>query len=235
MRKNWKSNLMARVLAILLAVILWLFVTGDKITRTTPTRRVWQGVPLQVENLHQDYVVTDIPNSVDITLEGLPEDFEDLPIDEIGAYVDLSSKESGNHLMRVHGRPPRGLSLVLLEPDQVRVSIEAYYSEDFELEIEFVGEPAEGWELAEYIVLPAEVLIGAPESVFERVFRVVLVIDLTGMRLVDSVELMPQAYDEEERRIVHEALVIDPNLITVRLEFDRVPEPDLPDNDSGNG
>ncbi len=228
MEKFLRSNNFARVIAVFIAVILWLFVTGDQITRTTPTRILFQ-VPLRVENLHQEYVVTDIPSSVGITLEGLPEDFTDLTVQEIDAYVDLGGREPGNHLIEVKDQPPRGLNLISIEPEQVRVSIEVYHTEDFELEIDMIGQPAVGWELDEYEVIPETVLVGAPESIFERVDRVVLLINLTGMRLIESVELSPVVYDEEGTRV--NDLVIDPSLITVRLDFGRIVEPEENDDE----
>jgi len=219
MEKFLRSNNFARVMAIFIAVILWLFVTGDQITRETPSRILYQ-VPLRVDNLNPEYVVTDIPSSVDITLEGLPEDFDDLTVEEISAFVDLSGREPGNHLIPVHVQPPRGLSFISIQPEQVRVSIEVYRSEDFEVELNIVGAPATGWELDEYEIIPEMVLVGAPSSIFERVDRVVLLINLSGMRLIESVELTPIAYDEDGNRVLD--VVIDPSLITVRLEFERI-------------
>ena len=224
MEKVLRSNKFALAIAIFMALILWLFVTGDKITRSTPSRKVWQEVPIRVESLNQDYIITDMVASVDVTLEGLPDAFEDLPVQEIDVYIDLAGKETGNHLVRVQANPPRGLSIIMLNPEQIRVSIEAYYSEDFDLEIELIGEPAPGWILQEYSIIPEQVLIGAPESIFEKIDRMVLLIDVTGMRLIESVELKPIAYDEDGLRI--NGLVIDPSLITVRLEFARVVEPE---------
>ncbi len=225
MRNILRSNNFAMVLSVLLAIVLWLFVTGDKITRTTPAIKVWQDVPIRVENLNQDYVITDMKTTVDITLEGLPDAFEELPIQELDAFVDLAGKEAGTHLVRVQGRPPRGLSLVLMEPEQVRIVIEAYYSEDLEVELEFIGEPAQGWELTGYTLLPETVLVGAQESLFEKVELVKMIIDLSGMRLFESVELSPLAYDEEGNPVI--GITIEPNLVTVRLELQRIAEPDL--------
>jgi YbbR domain-containing protein len=224
MKNFLRSNNFARVLALFLAIILWLFVTGDRITRTTPSLKVWQDVPLRVENLNQEYIITEIPAAVDITLEGLPDAFEELPIQEIDAFVDLSGKEPGNHLVMVQGRPPRGLSLVLIEPEQVRVSIEAFFSEDFPVEIEITGEPAEGWVLDNYTILPEVVLVGAPESIFEQIEQIKLVIDLTDMRLFESIELEPTAYDQEGNPVI--GIAIDPSLVTIRLEFERIEVPD---------
>ena len=232
MRNILRSNNFAMVLSILLAIVLWLFVTGDKITRTTPAIKVWQDVPIRVENLNQDFVITDMRTMVDITLEGLPDAFEDLPIQELDAFVDLAGKEAGTHLVRVQGRPPRGLNLVLIEPEQVRIVIEAYYSEDFEVELEFIGEPALGWELTSYTLLPETVLVGAEESLFEKVNLVKMIINLSGMSLFESVELAPLAYDEEGNPIV--GVDIEPNLVTIRLEFERVVDPEASDDFSSN-
>jgi YbbR domain-containing protein len=227
MRNFLRSNNFALVLSVLLAIVLWLFVTGDKITRTTPAIKVWQDVPIRVENLTQDFVITDMRTAVDITLEGLPDAFEDLPIQELDAFVDLAGKEAGTHLVRVQGRPPRGLNLVLIEPEQVRIVIEAYYSEDFEIQLEFTGEPAQGWELSGYTLLPEVVLVGAEESLFGKVSLVKLIIDLSGMSLFESVELAPLAYDEEGNPVI--GVAIEPNLVTVRLEFERIVDPEATD------
>lgn len=228
MEKILRSNKFALIIAIFLALILWLFVTGDKITRSTPSRKVWQDVPLRIENLNQDYVITEIAATVNITLEGLPDAFEDLPLQEIDAFVDLTGKEPGNHLIRVQVRIPSGLSLIMIEPEQVRVAVEAYYSADFTVEIDIIGEPASGWSLADYSVIPEEVLVGAPESIFEKIDRMYLLIDITGMRLIENIELSTVAYDEDGNRV--EGLVVDPSLITVRLEFERIVEQDIINN-----
>jgi len=170
-----------------------------------------------------------VPAAVDITLEGLPEAFEDLPLQEIDAFIDLTGKEPGNHLVRVQGRPPRGLSLIMIEPEQVRVTLEAYFSKDFPVDIDIIGEPANGWVLADYSIEPEEVLVGAPESLFDRVDRIYLLVDITGMRLIEIIELPAVAYDDEGNRI--NGLVIDPNLISIRLEFERL----VDSNDAGSG
>lgn len=223
MEKFLRSNNFARILAVFMAIILWLFVTGDEITRATPARELWQEVPLRVENLHKDYVVTEKPASVDVTVEGLPENLEDLVIQELDVFVDLSGKEPGNHLIQVQGRAPRGVSLQAFEPEQVRIVIEEFMSDSFTVEIDFVGEPADGWKLVDYRVNPEEVMVGAPASKFELINKLLVIIDLTGMKYVERVEPQPVAYDEEETPVT--GLLIDPESVIIRLEFERVEEP----------
>ncbi len=223
MDKVFRGNHFALILAIVLSLVLWLFVTGDRITRTTPAIKAWQDVPLRVENLYRDYVVTEMTGSVNITLEGLPDAFEDLTIQEIDAFIDLSGKEPGSHLVRVESQPPRGLNLISVEPEQARVVIEAYYSEEFEVEVEITGEPLTGWVLKEYTIEPAEVIVGAPESVFENIDRLVLSLNITGMRSIERVEEQPYAITEEG--VILGGVAIEPNLLVIRLVFERIEEP----------
>jgi len=234
MEKFLRSNNFARILAFSLAIILWLYVHGDEFIRTTPDQETFEDVPLQVENLNQDYILTEIPATVDLTLEGLPENFEDLATQEIEAFVDLTDKEPGIHLVRVQGRPPRGLSLVSLEPDQVRVEIEEYITGGFPLEIDIVGEPAENWELIEYTIEPEEVFVGAPQSVFDQIEKVVVGIDIAGMRFFDRINTEPVAFDEDEMPI-YDDILTDPEQVTVRLDFERLDEPEPEESEEEDG
>lgn len=234
MEKFLRSNNFARILAFSLAIILWLYVHGDEFIRTTPDQETFEDVPLQVENLNQDYILTEIPATVDLTLEGLPENFEDLATQEIEAFVDLTDKEPGIHLVRVQGRPPRGLSLVSLEPDQVRVEIEEYITGGFPLEIDIVGEPAENWELIEYTIEPEEVFVGAPQSIFDQIEKVVVGIDIAGMRFFDRINTEPVAFDEDEMPI-YDDILIDPEQVTVRLDFERLDEPEPEESEEEDG
>jgi len=229
MEKFLRSNITARILAIFLAVILWLFVTGDKITRTTPQLKIWDNIPIRVENLHVDYVITEMPSTVSFLTEGLPEDYEGLTIQDFDVSVDLANKGPGNHLVRVQGSAPRGLTLEVIDPEQIRVSIERYIADDFPVELLVIGEPATGWKLVDYDIIPGEVLVGGQESLFEKVYRVVLIVDISGMRLMTSIEASPEAYNEEGK--VVEGVLVDPSLLTVRLEFERIVEPDIDDSD----
>ncbi|NLA11911.1 MAG: hypothetical protein GX883_07295, partial [Firmicutes bacterium] len=112
------------LLAAFLAVILWLFVTGDDITRSTAVRKIIQEVPLSYENLDPGLTVVKMPQTVDMTLEGLPGTFDELAESELEAYLDLTEVEAGTHQVQVRGKAPRGLILISVAPRQVEVSIE---------------------------------------------------------------------------------------------------------------
>jgi YbbR domain-containing protein len=217
MEKFLRSNMFARGLALFLAIALWLFVMGDNITRTTPSRKEFQGVPLTVENLEEGLVITDMPATVSVTLEGLPASFDGLTVDELEAYIDLAEKGIGSHQLRVRGLPPRGLSLVSFSPEHVAVFIEIYNTAVFEVFVDIYGDPAEGWIRKTFSIDPMHVRVEAPQSVFEQIDRVVLRVDQSGLRDQYRQELNPVAVDSRGEVLAGVTLVPDKIMVTITL------------------
>lgn len=217
MEKFWRSNLVDRALAIFLAIALWLFVTGDNITRTTPSRKVIEGVPLEYANLEKGHAVTGLPATVDVTLEGLADTFDGLTMSEVEAYLDLSGLESGLHQVRVQGRPPRGLTLVSFSPAQVEVLIEPLHSALYPVRVEFDGTPAAGWTRQSYTCEPMQVSVEAAQSVLDSIGRVVAYVDLNGRRQSFQVTPAPVVFDLSGEEI--SGLEIKPARVTISVDM----------------
>ncbi len=224
MEKFLRSNNFARVLAIFIAIILWLFVMGDNITRTTPIIKVIQGVPLHYENLGPGLTVVDMPETVDVTLEGLPETFEGLIVGEMDVYVDLDEKETGHHQLRVRCAPPRALSLVSISPDVVDVVIETIESAAYPVYLEFTGTPAPGWVRQSHAISPTQVQVEAHRSLFEQIYRIVLRVDQTGMQETAQVKLAPMVLDRQGKVLPGVSLVPDQVEVSVELVREETPD-----------
>lgn len=202
-KKLLRANNPARILSVFLAIILWLFVTGDNLTRTTPIRKVIQGVPLQFENLEDGCAVTEIPATVDITLEGVSGAFDGLTVEELESYIDLSEKSAGRYRVKVRGKPPRGLTLIAFYPETVEVVIEELINDNLKVEIQQEGKPVRGWKvLLPGQCLPEKVAVEAPRTVFETIGQVVVKADLNGAQGVYRQELVPVVLDREGNELL---------------------------------
>ncbi len=222
MEKFLRSNHFAMGLAIFLAIAMWLFVTGENITRSTPSRKVFHDVVLAVENIEQGLIVVDIPTTVDITLEGLPDAFNGLTIEDLEAYVDLAEKGPGVHQLRVRGRPPRGLKLISFSHDEVEVTLEVLGSSVYQIHAEFLGDPAVGWNRHNYSLAPPQVRAEGPLSVLERISMIVLRVDQSGARESFQDELTPIAIDSQGSELP--GIYLYPDKITVNLQFRKIDE-----------
>lgn len=220
MEKFLRSNNFARGLAIFLALALWLFVTGDNITQITPAVKVYRDVPLRQVNLQEGLVVVDMPASVDVTLEGIPEAFEGLSVTEVDVFVDLSELGTGSHLLPVSGKSPRGLDLLLIEPNQVKVVIEPLQSAAFTVQPEFFGTPAAGWSVKSHACEPPLVTLEAAQSILAQVDRVVLPVNLDGRKELIQDELVPLVLDRAGEEITGITVIPATVEVFVRLESD---------------
>lgn len=219
MEKFLRSNYLARALAVFLAIALWLFVTGDNITRNTPSRTVMKDVPLNYENLEPGLVVTSELGTVDVTLEGLADAFEGLTISDVDAHVDLAEKEAGVHRLQVRVKPPRGLELVTFTPEQVELVIEPLISADFPVYVEYSGTPAAGWMRQKAGFEPMHISVEGPQSMIETISRVVLYIDQSGKRSEFKGELAPVLLDDQGKEIDSKGLEISPEKIAFTIYF----------------
>ncbi len=226
MAKFLSSQNISRILAVFLAVILWLFVTGDNITRTTPVRKIVTDVPLSYENLQPGLAVVKMPQTVDMTLEGVPGAFDELLASDLEAYLDLSELEAGTHQVQVRGKASRGLTLISLAPRQVEVIVEDLQTELFPVELEFSGDPAPGWIKHDCSHHPLQVRLEAVPSVLEQVARVVVHVDLSERHNLFETELTPLLFSTSGEEI--SGVAVTPPKISVKVHLSRTGENDAP-------
>lgn len=214
------------LLAVFLAVILWLFVTGDDITRTTVVRKIIQEVPLSYENLDPGLTVVKMPQTVNMTLEGLPGIFDELAESELEAYLDLTGIEEGTHQVQVRGKAPRGLILISLAPRQVEVNIEKLQSKEYPVEVQFLGQPAAGWVRQKHSCHPVQLELEAVPALLEKVARVVVHVDLSDRSDRFETEVMPLLLDSDGNEIG--GVTVSPPKVTVMVHLAPEEEEDEP-------
>ncbi len=217
MGKFLSSQNISRILAVFMAVILWLFVTGDNITRTTPVRRIITDVPLSYENLQPGLAVVKMTQTVDMTLEGVPGALDELMVSDLEAYLDLSELEAGTHQVQVRGRAARGLTLISLAPRQVEVIIENLETELFPVEVEYFGDPAQGWVRESHSFHPMQIRLEAVQSVLDQIDQVVVHVDLSEKQSPFEIEVAPILYNASGEEISGVAMTPQKVSVVVHL------------------
>lgn len=125
MERLLRSDAVVRVLSLVLALMMWIQVTGDQ---TQPENRPLPGVPLAVLNeapaLRQ--LGAGLPATVAVDLSGPRRDLRRLRVEDIRASVDLANLKPGVHTVRLdlQGVPP-GVRAVP-KPEVVTVRLERY-------------------------------------------------------------------------------------------------------------
>lgn len=183
--ENWPQKL----LAILIAFILWVFVmrTGAQQPRT-----LLANVPYEELNLPEGLRVTEGQTTIDIEARALidPSILDEISVDDVTPVVDLSSARPGVAEYPITIPKTRFDTMVRFtpRPSSVRLRIERYLQSRMPVDVEQVGEgpllAGSDWTLSN-----AMVTVKGVESVLEKAERAVIRIDQGAMRPGQSFEL----------------------------------------------
>lgn len=168
-----RQNLGYKILALLLAIFLWFYVTISQ--RSAIETRTFT-VPVELRNLGKEYVAAVTPARVRLILNGQP-DALDSPSPPPEAYVDLRHPKPGQRMVKVAYILPAEARLARVEPPAVKLAVEAIIKKALKVEVNVVGTPPPGYVLGEPEVTPAIVTVSGVSQVVAQVGHVVVNVD----------------------------------------------------------
>jgi YbbR domain-containing protein len=151
-----------KVLAILLASVLWFTVAGEHFVERSLR------VPLAVRNLPGSLeIVGDLPAAVDVRVRGSSTQLSRLDPGEVVAMLDLSGARIGTrlfHLRTDEVRVPYGIEVALVMPPSLSLEIERLARRSVPIVPAIDGEPAVGFVVGRISAEPSTVQVEGPES-----------------------------------------------------------------------
>ena len=158
------ENTGLKVLALLITAVLWLSVASRPVAQVT-----LRNVPILFQNLPEspnlEVTDTDAP-SAQVYLEGPRDIVDSIRPTDITVVADMRAVEPGvrvKQLMVDTGRLPASVKAVV-DPREIRVRVERVIEKDVPVKPRFEGEPASGYEVVGWQIVPANVRIGGAES-----------------------------------------------------------------------
>ena len=160
-----------KVVAFLIALGLWLAVTGQRVPATARLR----GVPLLFV-LPPDMDVSNEPREeVEVTLRGSRRTLDAVrAAGDLAVTYDASAQRPGERLVRLtpssirlelpDGVSREGLTVERIEPATVPLRLERRVERELEVEPRLEGRPAEGYEVLGVESRPARVRVRGPEN-----------------------------------------------------------------------
>lgn len=175
MDKFFDNIWVLRITAFILALLLFFYVkaelTDKKSTTSNNSVDIITDVPLEVYYDSENLIVSGLPETVDVTIEGpmqlvvqtkLKKDFK--------VFVDLNSLLIGKHRVTIqHENFPDKLN-VTIEPKAVDIVIEEKVTQKFKVEPEINRRLiSEGYILKSMVAEPNEVIVSGAKSVIENI------------------------------------------------------------------
>nr|WP_092073906.1 CdaR family protein [Dendrosporobacter quercicolus]NSL47852.1 hypothetical protein [Dendrosporobacter quercicolus DSM 1736]SDM69861.1 YbbR domain-containing protein [Dendrosporobacter quercicolus] len=171
-----RKNLTAKVLAIVFAVTLWVYVMNEQ---NPPIDANFQ-IPLEVRNAADGYVVQEVAETVRIKVRGPRSVIAGSTVQDVKSYLDLGGVAEGRQTVKVHAVAPNGLDVLEIFPDKVTLYIDKIVSRQIPIELAFSGTSADGANVGKAFPAISQVTIEGPRTITDTVARIVATIDLTG-------------------------------------------------------
>ncbi|MGG1687925.1 CdaR family protein [Pseudalkalibacillus sp. NRS-1564] len=225
MDKLLTSNWFVKIISFLLALMLYTIVampdgsTTDPnglLTQQTETERL-PDMELEVLYDEDSVVVSDLPETVDVIVEGRTDGLMLSKLTNKEVYVDLRNLTPGQHLVTVKHRDfPENVD-VAIDPVRVSVTIEEKKSSTFQAGINLLKEDelSEGYATEEPIVSPKTVTVTGANSKLEQIAFVRGYVNVSGAKEEVNERITLNVYDANMEEI--QGVSIDPAVVDVKV------------------
>jgi YbbR domain-containing protein len=181
MKKHFFENLGFKIVSVLLAVMLWFFVTSRGQSEMSID------VPLEYKNIPAGLeIVNHSMKTVTLNIKGQERFIKNIRLSDIRVPLDLSKAKKGEgiyYIDRHDIRLPRSISIMNINPASVRITTEETMTKTVRVLPLFTGEPARGYYIKSVEVSPQYVVI---EGVRSEIMKIASIrtepLDISGYR-----------------------------------------------------
>ena len=216
LRHMIQHNLAAKIVALVVAVVLWGYVMNDQ----NPAIESSFTVQVQLRNAPDGYKITQGTPTVKVKVRAARSLFVNSSAEDFKAYVDLKDAENGKHSYKVHVETPQGFEVVEENPGSIDVTLDRIIERRVRATINVNGVPAPGVTVAKVNQASSKVVIEGPESAVNEVDRVIGYIGLNGNNDSDFALQVPLTPINVDGREV-QGVTVNPTSMYVTVQMAR--------------
>jgi len=189
-----------KALSLLLAILL--FIVSQQ--PTTDMRVV--GVPIEYRGLSPGVEIGgDSEKTVSVRLSGPRNTVRSLTPNQLLVIADLNNKEPGEKIVQLRVDEsflPDNVKVLQIEPASIRIKLEPMATKLVKVEAQFMGQVAEGREIYSVKLDPGEVEIQGPQSLINKIDRVITeTVNMDG-RQVDFQSSVEAEVSQDSLRVI---------------------------------
>lgn len=182
-----QHNWAAKIVAMLVAVILWGYVMNEQ----NPSTEGSFTAQVHLVNVPDGYKVTQGTDKVKVTVRGARSLFVSSDDADFEARVNLREATEGKGEYKVNIKMPQGFELVSVQPATVEVTMDPIIRRKVRADINVNGSPASGVTVAKVSQASAAVTVEGPASVINEVDRLIGYVGLTSKNDADFALQVP--------------------------------------------
>ena len=215
-----KENLLARIICLLVACGLWVYVMTDQ----NPIVERNVEVRLQQLNLPNNMMVFNVPNKVIVKIRGTRTKVSDNLENKITASLNLKNVTEGQQSLPVRVSFGAG-DVVQVVPSEVSVYVDTVSEKKVPVITRVVGGVSKDLTIGQSTITPAEVTLRGATHRIDKVNKVVAPVDVTdhqGDFQTESelVAVSDDGYDIPNMRIIPERVMVQATMVSQMLSVD---------------
>lgn len=221
------KNFTLKILAVILAVALWVVIVNiDNPSRTTTISGIQVVLQNEEELINKGYTYAIQSGAVlSITVKAPQTIVENLEATDFYAYADLSelSPTSDKTPIKIKcqkSEVANQVDIVSLKTEYVQLSIDNKLTKDVMIQAEYVGNPASGYVAGECHVSPTTVTVTGAESVVNRIKTAKIVYNISNMTQSISEDAKIVFYDKDGNEVKSDLLSLSRNTAKINIEID---------------
>ncbi|SFH04610.1 YbbR domain-containing protein [Desulfotomaculum arcticum] len=212
---KWRDN-SVRILALFIAVILWVYVTNEQ----NPVTDISYNITLEA-NQPEGYIIKGLPRTVNVRFKGVRSVTGTLQRMDFSARVDLSGiSEVGEQQFPVQITSPPGVEVLQVTPQTVRLQVDRIVTKSVPVVVSLKGNVADGQQAGEPVLKPPVVSIRGPSQVLDEINQLGVTVNVNGAK--DTLERVASVETGAE------GVSVTPDRVAVTIPVIHVPSKTIP-------
>ena len=211
-----KQKTKLQVLAILLAIGLWVWVSLEN----NPLQEKVIYLPVEIENLDKSYMLLAAPEQVKVRISGKKDLITEVTSQEFQASVNLADGRAGSNKRTVNIEGPEGIQIVSISPELTNVSLDLIDEVQLPVAVKVNNKLPQGYRIVDTVVRPAEVLIKGASSLLADIAEVV--VEATVSEGVDFQQNLPLSIRDKVGNYIQELFKLEQATVDVFIPIAKI-------------
>lgn len=215
MQELFKKDMIYKVTAILLSLVLWFYVT----TLQNPViEKTITGVTVNYTGLKEGLVMGEHSQAVDVKVKGPNSSVNLLTAKDIKVNVDLTQAKMGESSLPLDQDQvtvPAGVEVINTKPQSIHVFVDAIKEKQLPVKVEYLNAVTQGYTSYEPVVTPSIVVVRGATQLLANLEVARITVDLNKATANLVLSLPVQLLAKEDKPASHTNLEISPDKLQV--------------------
>lgn len=213
MQELFKKDIIYKVAAVLLALVLWFYVT----TLQNPViEKSITGVTVNYVGLPEGLVMGEYSQTVEVKVKGPHSSVNLLTAKDIKVNMDLSKAIIGESSLPVDQViVPKGVEVISTKPQSIKLFVDAIKEKQLPVKVEYLNAVAQGYTSYESVATPSIVVVRGANQLLANLEFARITVDLNKATTNLALSLPIQLLEKEGKLASHTNLEISPDKIQI--------------------